>query len=154
MAMNSGFPITYHHITVQIENVLSFLLAFLAIGLVCGLAVQRLGLRDNRLANTLAGIFETVGWGFIVLMPSMLVFVAATPSLTYGSAYWGYLGDLWFYGIVAMLFVFVDRFVFDKPFSRILARLVPRNLRAALRKPQVIPSYIRAWMVGQFFSFP
>src|SRR5690348_11944839 len=96
--LSSGYSITYNHITIQIENVLSLLIGFLGVGLLFALAVQRLGERHNFWASLLGSF----GGGFVIVMPAVVLWVAITPSLTYGTPYWNYLLGFWYVGLVAI----------------------------------------------------
>lgn len=127
-----------NHVPIYVANVVSLLIAAFGTGLLFALASQRVGKRHKNLN----GLIETLGWGFLVLMPAMIFWVTGTPSLMYGSRYWNYLWYVWYYGYLAISVWWVDFFVLHRSVSRRMVRAIPRSW-TSWAKPDV-PRYIQA----------
>jgi len=141
LSMNGLDPYTINHITIRFANVMSWFLGFLGVGLIFAQVSSRI----NPMHRNVKSLVDTLGWGFVIFMPAMLFWVSGTPSLTYGSVYWNYLGLIWYGGVYAMGVAFADVFAFRGFFIGSLARLVPRLLKAWARP--IVPPYIQAWFI-------
>lgn len=129
-------PYTINHITIRFANVLSWFISFVGFGLFFAHVSSRISPRRRRIK----GLVDVLGWGFFILLNGMLAWVSITPSLTYGSVLWDWLGLLWYGGVFLMWIAFADHFALNGFYSRRLARLVPRQLKTLVKLP--VPQYI------------
>src|SRR3989442_8871712 len=141
LTMNGPNPYTYNHIAINVANVLSLFLGCLGAGLLFAYASRSISPRHKQWK----GLVEVLGWGSWIFMPGLIFWVSGTPSLTYGSVYWNYLGLTWYGGVFVMWFIFSEVLVFHGFYSRKLAKLIPRSWQAWAR-PDFLP-YIQAWFL-------
>ncbi len=135
------FVPTFNQVPIYVDNFVSLLLATFGTGLLFAVASRRLGKRHKNLNSFL----DTFGWGFLILMPAMIVWVTETPSLLHGTGYWNYLGYVWYYGYFAISIVWLDFVFLQSKVRRRIIRAIPRTWKA-LVKPDV-PQYIRSLIV-------
>jgi hypothetical protein len=141
MFLGPRFVPTFNQVPIYVDNLVSLLLAAFGTGLLFALASRRFGKRYRNMT----GFIDIFGWGFLILMPAMIFWVTGTPWLFHGTAYWNYLGYLWYYGYFAICIAWIDFVFLQGSMKRRIIQAIPRGWKALVRPD--VPPFIQSWIL-------